>query len=43
MADKLVDLIRIGNLLEGLVAEDIITCEDRDQIIAKIAREKRYR
>ena len=39
MADKLVDLIGIGNLLESLVAEDIITCEERDQIIAKIARE----
>ena len=38
MADKLVDLIGIGNLLESLV-EDIITCEERDQIIAKIARE----
>lgn len=39
MVDKLVDLIGIGNLLENLVAEDIITCEERDQIIAKIARE----
>lgn len=39
MVDKLVDLIGIGNLLESLVAEDIITCEERDQIIAKIARE----
>ena len=39
MADKLVDLIGIGNLLESLVAEDIITCEERDQIIAKIASE----
>lgn len=39
MADKLVDLIGIGNLLESLVAEDIITCEERDQIISKIARE----
>lgn len=38
MADKLVDLIGIGNLLESLVTEDIITCEERDQIIAKIAR-----
>lgn len=28
MADKLVDLIGIGNLLESLVAEDIITCEE---------------
>ena len=34
MADKLVDLIGIGNLLESLVAEDVITCEERDQIIA---------
>lgn len=39
MADKLVDLIGIGNLLESLVAEDIITCEERDRVIAKIARE----
>ena len=39
VADKLVDLIGIGNLLESLVVEDIITCEERDQIIAKIARE----
>ncbi len=39
MADKLVDLIGIGNLLESLVAEDILTCEERDQIIAKIAWE----
>lgn len=38
MADKLVDLIGIGNLLESLVTEDVITCEERDQIIAKIAR-----
>ena len=39
MADKLVDLIGIVNLLESLVAEDIITCEERDRVIAKIARE----
>ena len=39
MADKLVDLIGIGNLLESLVAEAIITCEERDRVIAKIARE----
>ena len=38
MTDKLVDLIGIGNLLESLVTEDVITCEERDQIIAKIAR-----
>ena len=39
MTDKLVDLIGIGNLLESLVTEDVITCEERDQIIAKIAKE----
>lgn len=39
MTDKLVDLIGIGNLLESLVTEDVITCEERDQIIAKTARE----
>ena len=39
MVDKLVDLIGIGNLLESLVTEDVITCEERDQIIAKIAKE----
>lgn len=37
MTDKLVDLIGIGDLLESLVTEDVITCEERDQIIAKIA------
>lgn len=39
MTDKLVDLIGIGNLLESLVTEDVITCEERDQIMAKIAKE----
>ena len=39
MTDKLVDLIGIGNLLESLVTEDVITCEERDQIMAKTARE----
>lgn len=39
MTDKLVDLIGIGNLLESLVTEDVITCEERDRVIAKIARE----
>ena len=43
MADKLVDLIGIGNLLESLVTEDIITCEERDQNYSKDSKEKRYR
>ena len=39
MTDKLVDLTGIGNLFESLVAQDVSTCEERDQIIAKIAKE----
>ena len=39
MTDKLVDLIGIGNLLESLVTDDVITCEEWDQIMAKIAKE----
>lgn len=41
MAEKLslVDMIGIGNLLEPLVAEDIITCEERDRIILQIAKD----
>lgn len=34
-----VDLVGIGNLLEHLVAEDAITCEERDRIIQRIAKE----
>jgi len=36
---SLVDMIGIGNLLEPLVAEDIITCEERDRIILQIAKD----
>ncbi len=32
-----VDLVGIGNLLEALVAEGVITCEERDRIILRIA------
>ena len=41
MAEKLslVDMIGIGNLLELLVAENIIICEERDRIILRIAKE----
>ena len=41
MAEKLslVDMIGIGTLLEPLVAEDIITCEERDRIILRIAKD----
>lgn len=35
---QLVDLAGIGNLLEHLVAEDAISCDERDRIIQKIAR-----
>lgn len=33
----LVDLVGMGNLLEALVAEDVIFCEKRDRIILRIA------
>lgn len=36
---QLVDLAGIGNLLEHLVAEDAISCDERDRIIQKIARD----
>ena len=32
-----VDLVGIGNLLEALVAEGVISCEERDRIILRIA------
>ena len=34
---QLVDLVRMSNLLEAVVAEDVITCEERDRIILRIA------
>jgi hypothetical protein len=34
---RLVDLVGMGNLLEALVAEDVITYEERDRIILRIA------
>ncbi len=34
-----VDLVGIGNLLEYLVAADNITCEERDRIMLRIAKE----
>ncbi len=34
-----VDLVGIGNLLEYLVATDNITCEERDRIMLRIAKE----
>lgn len=34
---QLVDLVGMGNLLEAVVAEDVITCEERDRIILRIA------
>lgn len=34
-----VDLVGVGNLLANLVAEDIITCDERDKIIQHIMRE----
>ncbi len=36
---QLVDLAGIGNLLEHLVAEDAISCDEQDRIIQKIARD----
>lgn len=36
---QLVDLAGIGNLLEHFVAEDAISCDERDRIIQKIARD----
>lgn len=32
-----VDLVGVGNLLEDLIVKDIITCEERDRIIQRIA------
>ena len=41
MARKIstIDLVGIRNLLEYLVAVDNITCEERDRIILRIAKE----
>ena len=36
---NLVDMYRIGLMLEHLVAEGNITCEERDRVILRIARE----
>ncbi len=36
---QLVDLAGIGNLLEHLVAEGVVTCEERDRIIQRIAKD----
>lgn len=36
---SMIDLVGIGNLLEHLVAVDNITCEERDRIILRIAKE----
>jgi len=33
-----VDLVGIGNLLEQLVAKELVTCEERDRIILSLAR-----
>ena len=35
---KLVDLVGIGNLLEHLVVEGVISCEEQDKIIKRIAK-----
>lgn len=34
-----VDLAGIGNLLEHLIAEEVITCEERDRIIQRIIKD----
>lgn len=36
---QLVDLAGIGNLLEHLIAEDAISCDERDRIIQRIAKD----
>ena len=36
---SMIDLAGIGNLLEYLVAADKMTCEERDRIILRIAKE----
>jgi len=36
---NLVDMYGIGVMLEYLVAEDNLTCEKRDRVILRIARE----
>ena len=36
---NLVDMYGIGLMLEHLVAEGNITCEERDRVILRIARE----
>lgn len=36
---QLADLAGIGNLLEHLVAEGAVTCEERDRIIQRIAKD----
>ena len=37
-----VDLVGIGNLLEDLIVKDIITCEERDRIIQRIALDNEF-
>lgn len=39
---QLVDLAGIGNLLEHLVAEDAISCDERDRIIQRIAEDNGF-
>lgn len=38
----LVDLAGIGNLLEHLVVEGVISCEERDKIIKRIAKDNNF-
>lgn len=39
---QLVDLAGTGNLLEYLVAKDAISCEKRDRIIQRIAKDNSF-
>jgi hypothetical protein len=39
---QLVDLVGIGNLLEHLVIEDSISCEERDRILKRLSRENNF-
>lgn len=39
---QLVDFLGIGNLLNHLVAEDVISCDERDRIIQRITRDNGF-
>ena len=39
---KLVDLAGIGNMLEELVAKDLLSCDERDRVLRRIAQEHNF-